>query len=192
MFDSILRTSVLEDIRLDEIKSSYHTEDRNIRKKLNIWFSLKENFNQSSHKNNETMANKLKEHREFIKKLVKSNADIENDEQYAFAAGQVIYYLMSKSKTADRSYKRLEPFLQQVQAKQLNMAISRMFDVYKHEQFSGNFKTPFAQVLAYDTSKNMRDLIPTLLSGIFSKNSLFSDKEYEDVITVASEEVTDN
>jgi CRISPR-associated protein Csh1 len=192
MFDSILRTSVLEDIRLDEIKSSYHTEDRNIRKKLNIWFSLKENFNQSSHKNNETMANKLKEHREFIKKLVKSDVDIENDEQYAFAAGQVIYYLMSKSKTADRSYKRLEPFLQQVQAKQLNMAISRMFDCYKHEQFSGNFKTPFAQVVAYDTSKNMRDLIPTLLSGIFSKNSLFSDKEYEDVITVDSEEETDN
>ena len=67
-----------------------------------------------------------------------------------------------------------------------------MFDAYKHEQFSGNFKTPFAQVVAYDTSKNMRDLIPTLLSGIFSKNSLFSDKEYEDVITVDSEEETDN
>ncbi|AEW01078.1 hypothetical protein A4D02_14050 [Niastella koreensis] len=192
MFDSILRTSVLEDIRVDEIKSSYHTEDRNIRKKLNIWFSLKENFNQSSHKKNETMANKLKEHREFIKKLVKSEADIENDEQYAFAAGQVIFYLMSKSKTADRSYKRLEPFLQQVQAKQLNMAISRMFDAYKHEQFSGNFKTPFAQVVAYDTSRNIRDLIPTLLSGIFSKNSLFSDKEYEDVITVDSEVEADN
>jgi CRISPR-associated protein Csh1 len=192
MFDSILRTSVLEDIRLDEIKSSYHTEDRNIRKKLNIWFSLKDNFNNSTHKNNEPMANKLKEHREFIKKLTKSEADIENDEQYAFAAGQVIFYLMSKSKTADRSYKRLEPFLQQVQAKQLNMAISRMFDAYKHEQFSGNFKTPFAQVVAYDTSKNMRDLIPTLLSGIFSKNSLFSDKEYEDVISVDSEEEADN
>jgi CRISPR-associated protein Csh1 len=68
-----------------------------------------------------------------------------------------------------------------------------MFDAYKHENFSGNFKNPFAQVVAYGTAKNIRDLIPTVLSGIFSKNALFSDKEYEDDKAEAkSEDETDN
>ncbi len=192
MFANVLQTSVLEDIRLDEFKNKSHSEEWNIRQKLNIWFSLQENFNLSPYKNNETMAHKLKEHREFIQKLTKDEADIETDEQYAFAAGQVIYYLMSKSKTGDRSYKRLEPFMQQVHSKQLNMAISRMFDAYKHEKYSSNFNAPFAQVVAYDTDRNIRELIPTMLSGIFSKNVLFSDKEYaEDVIVTNSEEETE-
>lgn len=187
MFNTIMQTLTLEDIRLDEIANGYHTRDRNIRQKLNIWFSLKELFNQSNHKNVETMANKLKEHREFIKKLAKGEVDIENDEQYAFAAGQVIYYLMTKSKTADRSYKRLEPFLQQVKSRQLNVAISRMFDQYKHENFSANFRNPFAQVVDYDTERNLRDFTPTLIAGIFSSNALFTDKEYEEVTTALNE-----
>jgi len=193
MFGHIILTAIVEDIRLDEIKSGYHTEERNIRQKLNIFFSLKENFSQSSHKKKETMANKLKEHREFIRKLTKGEADIETDDQYAFAAGQVIYNLMSKSKTADRSYKRLEPFLQQVHCKQLNMAISRMFDVYKHENFSANFNNPFSQVMAYNTQLNLRNIIPTLLSGIFSKNALFSDKEHDNESeTIIKEDESDN
>lgn len=193
MFEHILQTVVLEDIRLDEIKNGYHTEDRNIRQKLNIWFSLKEKFNKSSNKNHETMANKLKEHREFMLKLAKGEVDIETDEQFAFTAGQVIYYLMSKSKTADRSYKRLEPFLQQVHSNQLNAAISRMFDAYKHENFSTNFKNPFAQMLDYETTKNLRDLIPIMLSGVFSNNALFSDKEsLEDATAAQSEEEINN
>jgi len=193
MFGHILQTAILEDIRLDEIRNGYHNEERNIRQKLNIWFSLKEKFKQSSNKSNKTMTNKLKENRQFIQLLAKGEVDIETDEQYAFAAGQVIYYLLSKSKTADRSYKRLEPFLQQVQSKQMNIAISRLFDAYKHENFSGNFKNPFAQVVAYHSSNNMRELIPTLLSGIFSKNALFSNKEFEeDKIIITVDEQLEN
>ena len=62
------------------------------------------------------MASKLEEQRVFMVALSQGEAILENDEQYAFAAGQVIYYLLHKSKTADKSYKRLEPFLQQVHA----------------------------------------------------------------------------
>ncbi len=192
MFNNIIQTSILEDIRLDEVKSGYHTEMRNIRQKLNIWFSLNEYFIPSSNTNQETMANKLTSHREFIQKLSKGETDIESDDQYAFAAGQVIFYLLRKSKTEDGSYKRLEPFMQQVHAKELNKAIARMFDSYKHENFSSNFKNPFAQVLAYETPTNIRDLIPIVLSGIFSKNSLFSDREYtEDIASTQIEETED-
>jgi CRISPR-associated protein Csh1 len=175
MFDEIMQTSILEDIRLDEIKNNFHTEERSIRQKLNIWFSLTNNFINA--KNNQVMSSKLQTHREFIKQLADGRTDITTDEQYAFTVGQVIYYLLSKSKTADRSYKRLEPFMQQVQSKELNKSIARLFDSYKHENFSGNFRAPFAQILSYETKANVRDLIPTILSGVFSDNALFSNAE---------------
>lgn len=183
MFNQILQTSIIEDIRLDEIKNGYHTQDRSIKEKMNIWFSLTENFN-ANHKNNSTtMASKLQIHREFMQKLTKGEAHIASDDEYAFTAGQVIYYLLSKSKTTDRSYKRLEPFMQQIHAKELNKAIARMFDSYKHENFSSNFKIPFAEVLEYDTKTSIRDLLPIILSGVFSNNALFTDKEQKDVVT---------
>ncbi|MEJ7827088.1 MAG: hypothetical protein WKF91_02800 [Segetibacter sp.] len=190
MFNTILRESIVEDVRLDEIKNGYHTQDGSIRRKMNIWFSLSERFNLNNIKITTTMASKLQEHREFILKLAKNESTITSDEQYAFTVGQVIYYLLSKSKTTDRSYKRLEPFMQQVHSKELNKAVSRMFDSYKHENFSANFKNPFAEVMDYNTSTNVRDFMPTILAGIFSKNALFSDKDQIDDAEVASEQET--
>lgn len=187
MFLDIMQTAVLEDIRLDEIKNKFHTEERNIRQKLNIWFSLNNHFINA--KNNQVMSSKLESHREFILQLANGKTNIITDEEYAFAVGQVIYYLLSKSKTKDRSYKRLEPFMQQVHSKELNKSISRLFDSYKHEIFSNNFKAPFAQVLSYETTTNVRDLIPTILAGIFSDNALFSTVEKkEETETIIEDE----
>lgn len=178
MFHDIMRTSILDDLRLDELKNGNHSERFSILQKLNIWFSLYEKFDLQNNKTNaESMASKLKVHREFIEKLSKGETSIESDDQYAFAVGQVIYYLLTKSKTSDTSYKRLEPFVQQVHAKELNKAIARLFDTYKHEPFSSNFRNPFAEVMDYETSANIRDFMPTLLAGVFSKNALFSDKD---------------
>lgn len=179
-FDKIMLSSILDDIRLDEFKNNLNSQNVSIRQKLNIWFSLSENFNQLT-LTIETMASKLQAHRAYMKQLAKGEASIENDEQYAFAVGQVIYYLLRKSKTADRSYKRLEPFMQQVQSKELNKAIARLFDTYKHENFSTKFRTPFAEVLDYETKTNIRDLIPAILAGVFSENELFSDKENNEI-----------
>lgn len=181
-FDTILQTSVLDDIRRDEYKNKYHSQERNIRQKLNIWFSLSEKFN-LKHKNKETMASKLQDHRAFMRALAKGEVSIQTDDEYAFSVGQVVYYLLSKSNTTDRSYKRLEPFLQQVQSKELNKAIARLFDNYKHETFSKNFRAPFAEVMDYEAKANMRDFLPIMLAGVFSKNELFSDQEK---ITVGS------
>lgn len=109
MFDDILLTGILEDIRQDEIKGGQHSHRWGILVKMNVWFSLSENFDLQL-KNTDIMASKLNELREFIIALAQEKAELENDEQYAFTAGQVIYYLLHKSKTADKSYKRLEPF----------------------------------------------------------------------------------
>ncbi len=179
MFDDILLSGVLEDIRLDEMKENQHSQRWSVLNKMNIWFSLTENFDVPSKITN-TMASKLEEQRAFMVALSEGKAALENDEQYAFAVGQVIYYLLHKSKTADKSYKRLEPFLQQVHASELNKAVARLFDMYKHENFSGYFRHPFASVMAYQTKANMREYLPMMLAGIFSDNQLFAKDKSED------------
>jgi CRISPR-associated protein Csh1 len=188
MFNYILQTSILEDIRLDEIRNGYHTQNKSIKEKLNIWFSLTGNFVQSHKNNYTTMSNKLPIHQEFMKKLMRGEAHITSDDEYAFTAGQIIYYLLSKSVSGDRSHTRLEPFIQQVHANQLNKALVRLFESYKHVTFSSGFRAPFAEVLAYDTKKNIRDFTPIMLSGYFSKNNLYGSKDKAEQADTSSDE----
>jgi len=111
--------------------------------------------------------------------LAVGNADISQNslEEFAFAAGQVIYYILQKSKSADTSYQRLEPYLQQVTCEGLKKAIANDFARYKHENYSTRFEKAAAFVLTYQTEENMKKVLPEILAGIFSNNQLFPKKE---------------
>lgn len=145
-----------------------------IKEKLNYWYSLYNFF----HNNTINMASKLKEYQDFVSRLIDGNTTLEaaQDEHFAFAAGQVIYYLLSKSKSADTSFRLMEPYLQKTNCKALQENIAEDFARYKHENFSNNFGKVAAFVLSYETSQNLKKLQPQLLSGLFSKNQLFSNK----------------
>ena len=124
------------------------------------------------------MGSKLKDYQQFVSALLSGIADIENatDEHFAFAAGQVIYYLLSKSKSADTSFRLMEPYLQKTNCKSLQENIAEDFARYKHENFSNNFGKVASFVLSYDTKENIKKLQPQLLSGLFANNQLFSNK----------------
>jgi CRISPR-associated protein Csh1 len=181
MFHDIMKTSILEDIRLDEVKNGNHQERFNIQNKLNIWFSLYEKFNTSINQTNQTMASKLTDYRQMMTDLVNGNKELSeiSDEGFMFAAGQVIEYLRSKSKSGDTSYKLLEPYLQKTSAKELKRVIANDFVRYKHENFSRNFEKVSSMVLTYETEVNIKEYLPELLAGIFSDNQLFSNKSKE-------------
>jgi len=154
---------------LDDIKNG---NGYGIKEKLNIWYSLFEYFNPKQKIN---MVNKLKEYQDFVAALI-SGEELPNitDEKFAFAAGQVIEYILSKSKSADNSYNLLEPYLQQSKCTEFKKAIANDFGRYKHENFSGNFEKVAAFVLSYETDVNLKHLLPQILSGVFAKNQLFS------------------
>ncbi|MEZ4968875.1 MAG: hypothetical protein R2814_04295 [Flavobacteriaceae bacterium] len=153
----------------DDIKNG---NNYGIKEKLNIWYSLFEYFNPKQKIN---MVNKLKEYQDFVRAIVTEEElpDI-TDEKFAFAAGQVIEYILSKSKSADNSYNLLEPYLQQSKCAELKKAIANDFGRYKHENFSKNFEKVAAFVLSYETDTNLHNLLPQILSGVFAKNQLFS------------------
>ena len=69
----------------------------------------------------------------------------------------------------------MEPYLQKVNCKALQENIADDFARYKHENFSKSFEKVASFVLSYETDINMKKLQPQLLSGLFSKNQLFSN-----------------
>lgn len=176
MIDDMMKVSIMEDIRLDQFKNGNHSEYFNIRKKLNIWFSLINHFDSNSNHKQNNMASKLIYYKAILDDLLQEKADIKkiSNEEFMFITGQVIDYLLSKSRAADQSYKLLEPYTQKTNCKELKKAIANDFARYKHENYSRNFENAAAFVLSYETEVNLRDYLPELLCGLFSKNQLYS------------------
>lgn len=152
-----------------------------IKEKLNIWFSLYENFRPKNRKNEITMASKLKDYQAFVARLSMGEADTDTatDADFAFAAGQVIDYVLSKSKSDDKSYQLLEPYLQQAKCQEFKRAIANDIARYKHaiNDSEWRFKAVCDFVLTYETGANMKELMPEILAGVFSKCQFFNKKE---------------
>lgn len=166
MFDEMVFNGIKDDIK--------QGNGYGIKEKLNIWYSIYDFFNP---KNKISMASKLKNYQKIVDDLIKEIpvAESISDTEFAFAAGQVIYYILEKSKSADTSYQLLEPYLQKAKCSELKQAIANDFARYKHENFSKNFERVAAFVLSYETNANIKHLLPELLSGFFAKNQLFSN-----------------
>lgn len=165
-FDEMVFNAIRDDFK--------NNNEYGIKEKLNYWYSLYEHF----HKTGVEMASKLKEYQSFVTNLIEDKADIDNakEEQFAFAAGQVIYYLLKKSKSDDNSFRLMEPYLQKTNCNALKQNIAEDFTRYKHENFSLKFEKVASFVLSFETNSNIKTLQPQLLSGLFSSNQLFSDK----------------
>lgn len=175
MFDDMMVQSIMSDIKEDEY-DKFHSKDTSIKEKLNIWFSLYNFFALNENQKRDNMSENLRKHQEMMQELIEGKRELQTNEEFAFVAGQVIHYLLSKSETADKSYSRLEPFLQKSDCDEFKKAIVRIFDMYKHKEFTAKFGKSMAQVMAFNTDTNLKELTPITLAGFFSDNLLYSDK----------------
>lgn len=182
MFDDIMLKGVLDDIRLDDNGSN----DYSIKAKLNIWFSLYEYFDYTQFNkplNKKSMVNKTEELISRISTIATNeNEHLQNDDEFAFAAGQVIHYLLNKSEAGNRTHALLEPFLQKTDATLLKREIARCFDMYKHAiKFYAKkyeFDKIMSEVMGYvPDEKNMKNLLPSTLAGYFAKSTFAKKTE---------------
>ncbi|MBN2818652.1 MAG: hypothetical protein JXP36_06775 [Bacteroidales bacterium] len=185
MFDEIMWVSILSDIKHDEFKDGYHTKETSVKEKLNIWFSLYNNFSNNS-KNRENMANTFNELLEKMDQIANDpDARIENNDtgEFMFAAGQIIYFLLTKSKASNPSLALLEPFLQKTNAVQLQTALATMVNMYKHELaiYKDRFQRIAGQVLVFPSNENLKNYQRYLLAGYFAPSAIYkSNKEKEE------------
>jgi CRISPR-associated protein Csh1 len=180
------RQSISENIFSDMVFS--HIKDDlkqnngySIKEKLNIWYSLYEKFNNNNKNNDLTMASQLKKYQAFVAQLSMGKIDADNatDAEFAFAAGQVIDYILGKSQAQDKSYQLLEPYLQQAKCQEFKRAIANDVARYKHaiNDNETRFKSVCDFVLTYETTVNMKELMPEILAGVFSKCQFFQKDE---------------
>lgn len=184
-FEEIVLTGIRDDIRLDKYESGRNSEGFHLKTKLNILFSLHPHF--SNNKNSIYMASKIESYREKLELIAEGQARIETDEEFAFAAGQVIYRIFSVSVTEDRSYSYLEPFLAQANENGLKNCITQFFKRYKHGNFSKRFALVFDDVMTYSLDGSYKHITPLLLAGVFSPNMLFKAKEEQTAETTENQ-----
>lgn len=184
MFDEIMLTSIISDLKHDEFKDGYHTKETSIKEKLNIWFSLYNKFNNNS-KNREDMENTFKtllEKTELVANDDNILLDDKNVAEFLFVAGQVIYFLLSKSKTSNPTHALLEPFLQKSNAAQMQNAIANAINAYKHEIsfYKDRFERLASQVLAFDTNENLKSYQRYLLAGYFAPSVIYKSNKVKE------------
>lgn len=174
MFYDVVISSVLHSLHI----SKSFSDDWSIKNKLNLLFSLYNSF--INHKEGAIpMPSQIEEYRQKTLKLLDDDSfHLQDDDQlFAYTAGQMIYYLFTKSKSENRTHAMLEPFISKTEPALFKAALSRGIEQYKHALNFGDrrFEKAAAEVLSYTPVKNLKELMPTLLAGYFAK-SLFFEK----------------
>jgi CRISPR-associated protein Csh1 len=177
----ILMSGIKDNIRCDEYKNKQHTEGFNIRMKINLLFNLHQHF--SIKPNQLFMPSTIVELQDHIEKVARSEAHLETNEQFAFAAGQIIARIFWESETGDASFRYLEPFLAQSKPDRFKTSISNLFKRYKHGIYSERFRNVSSEVMTFDLKEDLRKLHPHILAGVFSKNQLFGKEKQENKLT---------
>lgn len=166
MFDDMMYNSILSNIQNDEVNGRFEWNNT-IKKKLNIWFSLYNLFNNNLKENN--MASKVTDLMSKMSSVAKGETNFETPEEFAFGAGQIVSYLIDRSVAANKTYAMLEPYLQKSKSNQLQDAIAQTIAVYKHDinVYKGKFERLAAQVLTDNSEVEMKPLLKYFLAGCF-------------------------
>jgi len=139
----------------------------------NIYFSMKKFCK------GEDQVKSIQRYKEELKKMMESETDIlfTDVELYSFAAGQLAYYLLSRSGASKKNHDVVESFLNRKNAGQLNEELMYWFKRYAHDigMSFGKFNRLYAGVLTFDKSAVKQDDI--FLAGYLSNNMFYEKKE---------------
>ena len=179
MFDDMMFISILSNIRADDIQGMF-SNNFNIKKKLNIWFSLYSLFNNTNKNiNTNFMASKITELVARMRQISQGETTIDTPEEFAFAAGQLVSYLIDRSAASNKKYSMLEPYLQKSKSGQLQDAIAHAVSVYKHDisTYKGPFQQLASNVLTCEDNLDMKPLFKFFLAGCFSQCVIYIKKD---------------
>lgn len=174
LFDNLMISTIIDDIKHDAYKNNNHTKEFNIKEKLNIYFSLNKNFG------GEEMGSKIQPLQEKLELLFKeSDVHIETDEEFAFDAGQLVYYILYQSEASNKTHALMEPYISKSDSELFKTTIARGIDQYKHKLPFGTkkFQKLASEVLGWQTEIKIKDMLPLFLAGYFSNSLLFESNK---------------
>ena len=120
----------------------------------------------------------IKQSLQKIEKKIETLEELTNEE-FFILSGQIIKYLLEKSKKSDKKADMIEPFLRAGKSRKLKQEIETLFFTYKHELPLNFKKFNNALALVESYEKNEKVQKDKLLVGILSENIFFRRKEDE-------------
>ncbi|MCL5266791.1 MAG: hypothetical protein M1469_01650 [Bacteroidetes bacterium] len=177
MLYNLIMSSVIDDVKQDE---KFNKTDF-IKQKLNILFSLNHIFDPSNNNfKGVNMASQIPEYQERLRKLFSDESyHIMADDEFAFDAGQLIYYILYQSQTSNKTHALLEPYISKSDPVLFKQTITRGIEQYKHALNFGHRKLNklASEVLGYDCNASIKDLLPVILAGYFSNSLIFESSK---------------
>ncbi|MDD5373784.1 MAG: hypothetical protein PHO62_10220 [Sulfurimonas sp.] len=169
MFDDLCISIIREQIKLnDDWGKTYK-----IKEKLALYISLHKNFNKG-----EDLVTTIKDLRQKIEVLLENDEmHLESDKEFGFASGQLIWYILSKSKSESKTHSLLDIFISKNKVEDFKMVMAQHIQKYSHAfKFFQNkswFDKLVGEVMAYEPEQQtIKGLIPLIMVGYFSKNSI--------------------
>ncbi len=110
------------------------------------------------------------------------NFEITSHEAWAYFAGQIAYYLVSLSKSKDKTYGLLEPFTNKSTVHLVKKTIEHLLEQYRHEISLNNkrFKKIASSVLSYEPDSSFIELKIPFYVGAFDENIIYFKKKDDD------------
>lgn len=181
-FREIMLSCIKDDYKYDRIFS--------LKEKMNIFFSLNHHFDEFNNNFNKCyMPDKLEQLLEKARTIAnsKERVPISDEMEFAFVAGQMIDFLLSKSVSENASHAMLEPFLNKVNIKLLMEAVQLLFKKYWHsldrlgrgrvERLMSELNGFVLELEDKKLNPNTKNLQSFLLAGYFSRSVITEKKE---------------
>jgi len=170
MFDDICISIIREQIKLnDDWGKTYK-----IKEKLSLYISLYKNFHKG-----EDLATEIIDLREKIGNVLENDeVHLGNDKEFAFASGQLIWYILNKNESATKTHSLLDIFISKNNASDFKLVIAQQIQKYSHAfkffNSHGWFDKLTSEVMAYQLEqKTIKNLIPLIMAGYFSSSVIY-------------------
>lgn len=169
-----IAVEIIENMYIDNLKQK-KTYLYNPRKAFNLWMAYKEYFREER-EDGEMKINSLPEQCE---KIVNEKGKITTDEQYYFLAGQVAYYLLSRSKADKLMQDVTEPFIKANTVEKLKKELGFLHEKYKYDVYLKypKFNNIFSQLMLQNPEEKIKYNKDVLLAGLLAENLFYSSKE---------------
>lgn len=140
----------------------------------NVYFALKKFFNLGG----DEIVNKISELRNSIGDYIKNEDihDLENVVQYSFLAGQIAFYLINQSASANKNHDVVERMINCKRVEGINNELKYWFKRFAHAVSLNyrKFNKAFSMVLAYKHDENLNEDI--FLAGYLGDNIFYEKK----------------
>lgn len=177
--DAIMWESIL--IQLCTEKEILYSD---IQKLVNVYFSVIVHFNKGGKREMAEMIIPIWEGLLYKVKTKINEVDrpviLENDAEFYFAAGQLVYYLSSMSEAEKMNFSHLDKFLRSKNIERFKQEIQYLFEKYNHaiSIYQESFKNIFSMVMGYEPEEKKVNK-ELFLAGFTSKNILYTKQEEE-------------